>query len=103
MVSHHLVKFGDHRRCGSGDIMLLVAGEENSRCFHFSPLILFISKGHGLKVLDTSYYQLQSWSHALQAATGQMFENNFYSSPSKSIDGKEKKKKTETRLQRCLK
>ena len=56
MVSHHLAKFGGHRHCGSGDIMFLLAEEENSRCFRFSPLIRFISKGHGLKAHDISYY-----------------------------------------------
>ena len=31
MVSHHPEKFVDHRHCGSGDIMVLVAEEKNSR------------------------------------------------------------------------
>ena len=31
MVSHHPVKFGDHRHCDSGD-MFLVDGEKDSRC-----------------------------------------------------------------------
>ena len=62
MVSHHLAKFGEHRHCGSGDIMLLVAEEENSRCSRFyppllfNPPLLFISKGHGLKAHGISYY-----------------------------------------------
>ena len=56
MVSHHPVKFGDHRHCGSGDIMFLVAEEENSRCSRFNPPLLFISKGHGLKAHGISYY-----------------------------------------------
>ena len=53
MVSHHPAKFGDHGHCGSGDIMFLVAEEENSRCSRFnpsllfSPPLLFISKGIG--------------------------------------------------------
>ena len=29
MISHHPAKFGDHRHCGNGDIMLLVAEQEN--------------------------------------------------------------------------
>ena len=41
MVSHHSAKFGDHRHCGSGDIMFLVAEGENSRCSHFNPSLLF--------------------------------------------------------------
>ena len=48
MVSNHPATFGGHRLCGSGDIMLLVAEEENSRCFRFNPPLLFISEGHGL-------------------------------------------------------
>ena len=49
MVSHHPANFGGHSRCGSGDIMFLVAEEEDSRCCCFSPKLLFISKGHGLR------------------------------------------------------
>ena len=62
MVSHHPAKFGDHRHCGSGDIIFLVAEEENSRCSLFNPPLLFnprllcISKGHGLKADGISYY-----------------------------------------------
>ena len=41
MVRHHPAKFGGHRHCGSGDIMLLVAEEENSRCSRFNPPLLF--------------------------------------------------------------
>ena len=48
MVSHHPVKFGGHRHCSSGDIMFLVAKEENSRCYLLNPPLLFTSKGHGL-------------------------------------------------------
>ena len=56
MVSHHSAKFGGHRHCGSGDIMFLVAKEENYRWSHFNPPLLFISKGHGLKAHSKSYY-----------------------------------------------
>ena len=62
MVSHHSAKFGDHRHCGSEDIMFLVAEEENSRCSRFNPPLLFnapllfISKEHGLKAHGISYY-----------------------------------------------
>ena len=55
MVSYHTAKFGDHRDCGSGDIMFLIAEEQNSRCSHFNPPLLFISKGHGLKAQDIYY------------------------------------------------
>ena len=43
MVSHHPAKFSDHRHCGSGDIMFLVAEKENSRCSCFNPPLQFIS------------------------------------------------------------
>ena len=62
MVSNHPAKFGDHSHCGSGDIMFLVAEEENSRCCRFNPSLLFnlpllfISKGHGFKAHGISYY-----------------------------------------------
>ena len=62
MASHHPAKFGDHRHCGNGDIMFLIAEEQNSRCSRFNPplllipSLLFISKGHGLKTHDISYY-----------------------------------------------
>ena len=62
MVSHHSAKFGDHRYCGSGDIMFLVAEEESSRCSRFNlpllfnPPLLFISKRHGLIAHGISYY-----------------------------------------------
>ena len=55
MVSQQPAKFGDHRHCGSGDIMSLVAEEENSRRSCFNPPLLFISKGHGLKAHGISY------------------------------------------------
>ena len=41
MVHHHAATFGGHRHCGSGDIMLLVVEEENSRCSRFNPPLLF--------------------------------------------------------------
>ena len=33
MVSHHPAKFGGSRHCGIGDIVFLVAKEENTRCW----------------------------------------------------------------------
>ena len=47
MVSHHAAKFGGHRHCGSGDMFLVVEGEDSS-CSRLNPPLLFISKGHGL-------------------------------------------------------
>ena len=62
MISHHPAKFDDHRHYGNGDIMFLVAEEENSRCSYFNlpllfnPPLLFISKGHWSKAHGISYY-----------------------------------------------
>ena len=56
MVSHHPAKFGEHRHCGSGGLMFLVAEEENSRWSRFNTPLLFISKGHRLKAYGISYY-----------------------------------------------
>ena len=49
MLSHHPAKFGGHRHCGSGDRMLLVVAEDDSRCYCFNPPLLFISKDMGCK------------------------------------------------------
>ena len=56
MASHHPAKFVGHRHCGSGDIMCLVAEEEDCRCSRFNPPLLFISKRHGLKAHGISYH-----------------------------------------------
>ena len=40
MVCHQPAKFGGHRHCDSGD-MILVAKEENSRCSRFNSPLLF--------------------------------------------------------------
>ena len=58
MVSRHPANFGGHRYCGSGNVMLLVAEAENSRCSRFNPSLLFISKGHGL--FHTEYHSINS-------------------------------------------
>ena len=55
MVSHHPVKFGGHGHCGSGDMMFLVDEGQDSTCPRFNLLLLFISKGHGLKAHNISY------------------------------------------------
>ena len=38
-----------HRHCGSGDTMISVVEDHNSTCCALNLLLLFISKGHGLK------------------------------------------------------
>ena len=55
MVSHNPARSGSRAHCGSDDIMFLVVEEEDSRCSSFNPLLLFISKGHGLKAHGISY------------------------------------------------
>ena len=37
MISYHPTTFRSHRHYGNGDILFLVAEEENSRCCHFNP------------------------------------------------------------------
>ena len=54
MVTHHLAKFGGHRHRDRGD-MFLVVKEPNCTCSRLNPPVLFIFKGHGLKVHDISY------------------------------------------------
>ena len=52
----HPAKFAGHRHCGSGgDVMFLVVEEQDSTCSRLNPLLLFISKRHGLKARDISY------------------------------------------------
>ena len=41
LASHHLAKFGGDRHCGSGDIMVLVVEEEDSKCCRFNAPLLF--------------------------------------------------------------
>ena len=70
-VSYHAAKSGDHRHCGSRDIMFLVDEGEDSRCFSFNPVLLFISKEHGFKSQIIPYQLLRFWSHAFKAPTGE--------------------------------
>ena len=52
----HPAKFAGHRYCGSGgDVMFLAVEEQDSTCSRLNPLLLFISKRHGLKARDISY------------------------------------------------
>ena len=43
-VSHHPVKFGGHRHCGSGDMMFLVVNEQDFTCLCLDHPLLFSSK-----------------------------------------------------------
>ena len=49
MISHHSVKFGGHRHCGNGDIMVLTVEEQDSTRFCLNLALLFIPTAHGLK------------------------------------------------------
>ena len=52
MISHHSVKFGGYRNCGSGDMIFLVFEGLNS-CLHFNLPLLFISKTHSMPCSHT--------------------------------------------------
>ena len=55
MVSHRLAKFCGHWHFSTGDTVLLVAEEEDSRCSLFNQPLLLISKVSGLKSHGISY------------------------------------------------
>ena len=80
---HGKSKFGDHRHCGSGDIMLLVTEEESSRCSFFNVPLLFTSKGHGLKAHNISlrwclFEKKTSWLQPNQPSASVNWDNfNF--------------------------
>ena len=61
-------------------IFLVVDGQHSTR---FNPLLLFVSKGHGLKEHGISYKLIQSWSHVFKAAIEEKRENNFCQSVQK--------------------
>ena len=56
MVRRHPAKFGDHRHCGSDDILFLVAKEEISDALTSIRHFCLVSKGHRLKARGISYY-----------------------------------------------
>ena len=99
MVSHHPANFGNHRHCGSGDIMFLVAEEEISRCSRFNqpllfnPPLLLISKGHGLKAHGISHINSDPGHTRSNQHLDKTLKTTFASLSRKS-DEKEKKKKT---------
>ena len=55
MVSHHTVKFGGHRKCGSDDIMFLLVEGQDSTCPPLNPSILLIAKALGVKTYQISF------------------------------------------------
>ena len=92
MVNHHPAKFRDHRHCGSGDVMFLVAEKENSRCSHFNLPLLFISKGHGLKAY--AYHIIHSnLGHTRSKQQLNKTLKITFASLSRKSDEKENKKK----------
>ena len=57
MVSHHTATFGDHRHCSSGDMFLVVEGQDST----YPPLIpplLFISKAHDMPSSNTPNFKM---------------------------------------------
>ena len=53
MKSHHPTILGGRRHCGSGDMFLLVEGQDSAYpCFN--PILLFISKEHDLEAHRTA-------------------------------------------------
>ena len=48
MVSPYPVKFGGRRQRGSGHMMFLVVEGQHFTSPCFNPLLLFVSKGHGM-------------------------------------------------------
>ena len=55
MVSHQPDKFGDHRHCGSRDIIFLVVKVQDSICYRLNLPALFFSKGHEGKIHCESF------------------------------------------------
>ena len=60
MVSQDPAKFGGHRHCGSRDMMLLLAEGQDLTCLHFNPLLLSISKAHGMPDSHTQNVRTQT-------------------------------------------
>ena len=48
MITHHPVRFGDHRQCSIGDIMFVVVEGQDSTFAHLDPPLLFIFKAHSM-------------------------------------------------------
>ena len=98
MVSHHPAKFGDHKHCGSGDIMFLIVEKENSRCSRFNPPLLSIHhnclflKDMGWK--HTAYHIINSDpGHTRPKQQLDKTLKIIFASLSRKSDEKEKKKK----------
>ena len=48
MVSHNPAKSDGHRHCGSRDMMFFVVEGQDSTIPRLDPLLLFISRAHGM-------------------------------------------------------
>ena len=59
MSSHYPDKFGGHRHCGSGDMLLVVGGKDSTRP-HFNLLLLLISKSHDLPCSHTKFQDVET-------------------------------------------
>ena len=104
VVSHDPAKFGDHRHCGSGDIMFLVGEGENSRCFRYNRhycstrhCCLFL-KDMGWK--HTAYHIINADpSHTRSKEQLEKILKITFPKLSRKSDEKEKKKKKTNKLE----
>ena len=88
MVCHHPVKIGGHRHCCSGDIMFLVAEEEDSRCSRFNPSLKGTGRNHTAYHIDSSdpgHTRLEQQLH-------KNFKITFASPSRNTVEKNEKKK-----------
>ena len=90
-------KYGAHRHCGSGDIMVLVAEDKDSRCS-------CVNSHYCLSVKDmawsnTAYINNSDPGLAHKAASREKFENNFCQSIQKKRGKGKREEKLEWQLQ----
>ena len=60
MLGHHPAKFGDHRYCGSGDMIFLSGCRERFHMPWLKSAILFISIAHGMPCCHTQNLRIQT-------------------------------------------
>ena len=106
-VSHHPAKFGGHTLCGSGDMFLVVEGQ-NSTCSRLNLPLLFIFIMPGMPCLhtkfqdvDTLIYQFVPWresgtGHTCRQQQLTEITAKTFTSTSRNSDEKEKEKKKKT-------
>ena len=93
MVSHHPAKFGGHRHCVCGDVMLVLVEGQYSTYFRLNPSLLFVSKAHGMPCSQTRNSRRRrnnlpvcpmkdsrSWSHMSTRIADGTYCKNFFQS-----------------------